>query len=183
MKASNATTPGIVKALALTPKGATVAQVECLLLSGRGRLILTGNLIGEAKDSAQVAVSLARVRAKKFGINPAEFLQTDIHFHIPGGPTKDGPSAGLAFLAALVSAMTRKPVDSKTAFTGELSLSGKIIGVGGFSKKSLAAFDAGIARLFAPDENISEINKLLPKRHSMKMIAANQIDEVLSHLF
>lgn len=176
-------TPGIVKALALTSSGALVAQVECLPLSGRGRLILTGNLVGEARDSAQLALSLARSRAKKFGIDPREFLDTDIHFHIPGAPTKGGPSAGLALLVALISAMTHKPVDAGKAFTGELSLSGNILGVGGFPKKAKAALEAGVTTVFAPTENLSEMRKLLPKRGSLKLIAADQIDDLLSLLF
>ncbi len=176
--------PGMVTALALTPSGAITARVECLLLSGRGRLILTGNLKGEAKDSGQVALSLAISRAKRLGIDPAEFQRTDVHFHIPGAPTKDGPSAGLAMLVALVSAMTRKPVDPGIAFTGELSLSGKILGVGGISEKVIAALQGGVTSVYAPTESISEMKKLPKKsQKGFKMIPADSIDSVLDLLF
>ena len=128
--------------------------------------------------------SLARSRAAKFGIDPKEFLLTDIHFHIPGGHSKDGPSAVLALLVALISAVTRKPVDSKIAFTGELSLSGKILGVGGFPKKTRAALKGGLTSIFAPGENVDEIRKLIPKKGGgLKIIPVNHIDEALSLLF
>jgi len=153
--------PGMVTALALTPSGGVTTRIECLLLSGRGRLVLTGNLMGEAKDSCQVALSLARSRARRFGINPAEFLRTDVHFHIPEGlSAKDGPSAGLAMLVALVSAMTRKVVNPGLAFTGEIPLSGKIHAISGLPEKSAAALKAGITCIYAPKENVSEAGSL-----------------------
>ncbi len=177
--------PGVVTALALTPAGGVTTRVECLLLSGRGRLILTGNLVGEAKDSCQVALSLARSRARGFGINPNELLRTDVHFHVPDGlPAKDGPSAGLAMLVALVSAMTRTPVDPKIAFTGEISLSGKIEAIRGLPEKALAAFRAGVTRVYAPAENVSEAGSF-PKeaKKNFELVAADQIDAVLALIF
>jgi len=176
--------PGMVNALALTPKGAVVAHVECLLLSGRGKLILTGNLVGEARDAAQVALSLARVRARSLGVDPSEFLNTDIHFHIPTGPKKDGPSVGLAMFVALVSAMIRKPVPSEMVFTGELSLSGKIHGVGGLSRKALAAFKAGTKRLYLPQENSPETLALpVIVQKGLSIFPVDHVDNMLSLVF
>jgi ATP-dependent Lon protease len=172
----------MVRALALTPSGAVAAQVECLLLSGRGRLIVTGNLVGEAKDSAQVALSLARSRARRLGIDPADFLRTDVHFHVVESlPAKGGPSAGLALFAALVSAMIRKPVDPGTAFTGEISLSGRIHPVGGMAEKIGAARQAGITRIYASGENIPEAIEKDQKQ--TEIVPVRTIDGFLKALF
>jgi ATP-dependent Lon protease len=177
--------PGVVTALALTPTGGVTTSIECLLLSGRGRLILTGNLVGEAKDSCQVALSLARSRARRFGINPAEFLRTDVHFHVPEGlPAKDGPSAGLAMLVALVSAMTRQAVDPGLAFTGEISLSGKIHAISGLPEKSAAALKAGVTRVYAPKDNVSEAGGLeTKKKKGFEIAGVDHIDIVLEQVF
>ena len=177
---------GVANALALTSSGARVAQVECLLLSGHGKLILTGNLVGEARDAAQVALSLARTRARKFGIDPADFLRTDVHFHIPGGgiARKGGPSAGLAMFVALVSAMTRKPVDSTMAFTGEISLSGAVLPIDGVLKKIKAASQAGITRLFIPSDNASQAGKLpAASRKILNTVSIQSIDEAMEMIF
>jgi ATP-dependent Lon protease len=177
--------PGMVTALALTPSGGVTTQMECLLLSGRGRLILTGNLMGEARDSCQVALSLARSRARRFGINPAEFLSTDVHFHVPEGlPAKDGPSAGLAMLVALVSAMTRQAVDPSLAFTGEISLSGKIHAISGLPEKSTAALKAGVTRVYAPKDNVPEAGVLgKGKGKGFEIAGVDHIDTVLEQVF
>lgn len=175
----------MVTALAVTPSGGVTTRVECLLLSGRGRLILTGNLIGEAKDSCQVALSLARSRAQRLGINPSEFQRTDVHFHVPEGlPSKDGPSAGLAMFIALVSAITREAVSSKLAFTGEISLSGKIEAISGLPEKATAAVRAGVTHVYAPRENLSEAKKFSKEaKKNLAVVAADDIDTVLSLVF
>ena len=177
--------PGIATALAVTPAGGVTTRVECLLLSGRGRLIVTGNLVGEAKDSCQVALSLARSKARRFGINPAEFLRTDVHFHVPEGlPAKDGPSAGLAMFIALVSALTRKPVDSGIAFTGEISLFGKIEGITGLPEKAIAALQAGITRVYAPTANVSEAGHLVEDtKKKFDLVPVDHVDTVLTQVF
>jgi ATP-dependent Lon protease len=148
---------GVVLGLALSRTGATVATVECLPLPGRGKLILTGNLVGSARDAAQIAVSLVRARAKKLGLDPALFLHTDIHFHVMDPlPAKGGPSIGLPMFMALVSALTKKPVDPTFAFTGELSLTGKVLPVEGIKAKAKAAARAGVRRLYLPKGNEGE---------------------------
>ena len=177
--------PGIATALAVTPAGGVTTRVECLLLSGRGRLIVTGNLVGEAKDSCQVALSLARSKARRLGINPADFLRTDVHFHVPEGlPAKDGPSAGLAMFIALISALTRKAVDPRIAFTGEISLFGKVEGVTGLPQKAFAALQAGITRVYAPGENVSEAGHLVEDtKHEFDLVAVDHVDTVLTQVF
>ena len=153
--------PGVVLGLALTRTGATAATVECLLLPGRGKLILTGNLVGSARDAAQIAVSLARARAKSLKLDPALFLHTDIHFHVMDPlPAKGGPSIGLPMFVALVSALTKKPVNPTYAFTGELSLTGAVLPVEGIVAKAKAAAKAGVRKLFIPKGNAAEAARI-----------------------
>jgi ATP-dependent Lon protease len=172
MPAEAAVPVGVVLGLALTNKGATVATVECLPLPGRGKIILTGNLIGSARDAAHLAVSLARARAKSLGLDPALFLHTDLHFHVMDPlPPKSGPSIGLPMFVALVSALTRKPVDPTFAFTGELSLTGKVYAVEGIEAKAKAAAKAGVTKLFAPMENVTELATKSSTRSSSKKSA------------
>jgi ATP-dependent Lon protease len=152
-----------------------------MLLSGRGRLLVTGNLIRAAKDSAQVAVSLARSRARRLGIDPADFLRTDVHFHVPGEATKDGPSAGLALFLALVSAMIRKPLDPATALIGEISLSGKIHDPGGTAEKIAAGRRAGVKRIFLPGEGGKKA-KLPKTAGGPEIIRAEHVDAVLERI-
>jgi ATP-dependent Lon protease len=170
---------GVVLGLALTRTGATAATVECLPLQGRGKIILTGNLVGSARDAAHVAVSLARARAKSLGLDPALFLHTDLHFHVMDPlPQKGGPSIGLPMFVALVSALTRKPVDPRIAFTGELSLTGKVHAVEGIAAKAKAAAKAGVTRLFAPAENVAEM-KGKKAAKSLGLVGVEDIGEVL----
>jgi ATP-dependent Lon protease len=158
----------VVLGLALTRTGATVATVECLPLPGRGKLILTGNLVGSARDAAQIAVSLVRARAKKLGLDPALFLHTDIHFHVMDPlPAKGGPSIGLPMFVALVSALTRKPVDPTFAFTGELSLTGAVLPVEGIAAKAKAAAKAGVRRLYIPKRTEGEVGRLAKKAETV----------------
>ena len=173
---------GVATALALTPSGGVVTRVECLLLSGRGKLILTGNLVGEAKDSGQVALSLARRHAHLLGVHPSEFLRTDVHFHVPEGlPSKGGPSLGLAMFVALIAAVTGKTVSPENAFTGELSLSGKLHPVGGIQEKIAAAQRANILYVYAPHENVSESGSNTAS--SPTLVAVDHIDTLFARIF
>ena len=156
---------GVATGLALTRTGATAATVECLPLPGRGKIILTGNLVGSARDAAQIAVSLARARAKRLKLDPALFLHIDLHFHVMDPlPQKGGPSIGLPLYVALVSALTKAPVDPTWAFTGELSLTGRVLPVEGIVAKAKAAARAGCTRLYLPAGNAGELKgKKFPK--------------------
>ena len=173
--------PGVATALALTPSGGAAVPVECMLLSGRGRLILTGNLIRGARDSGQVALSLARSRSRRLGIDPADFLRTDVHFNVPGeASAKDGSSAGLAMLMALISAMIRKPLDPRSAYVGEISLSGTLHAVGGVEEKVPAAAKAGMRKIFIPEANAPDA-KSRPK--SLEIIPVGHVDAALVLVF
>jgi ATP-dependent Lon protease len=176
--------PGVVTGLAWTPAGGELLRVECTLLSGKGRLHLTGHLGEVMKESAQIALTLARERARRYGIDPEIFHKTDIHLHVPEGAIpKDGPSAGVAMTLALISAMIRRPVDPKIAFTGEISLVGRIHAIGGLPEKSLAALQAGVTRVVVPAENAPEVGELPPEAKSGLVISqAEHIDPVLREL-
>lgn len=180
--------PGVVTGLALTRTGATVATVECLPLPGRGRLILTGNLVGSARDAAQVAVSLARARARALKLDPGLFLHLDLHFHVMDPlPTKGGPSIGLPMFVALVSALTKKPVDKACAFTGELSLTGAVLPVDGIVEKARAAARAGVTTLYAPAGNVLEFSQALVMAKSRRaglpeLVGMGNVGEVLKPL-
>jgi ATP-dependent Lon protease len=172
--------------LALTTKngrtGATAATVECLPLPGRGKVILTGNLVGSARDAAQLAVSLARARAKTLRLDPALFLNIDLHFHVMDPlPPKGGPSIGLPMFVALVSALTRTPVDPTVAFTGELSLTGKVLPVEGLAAKAKAAVRAGVTTLYAPAVNVEELTGKGPK--GLDVVSLASVDAFIQHTF
>jgi len=176
---------GVVTGLAWTPVGGEILRVECTLLSGKGRLNLTGHLGEVMKESAQIALTLVRERAQRYGVDPALFHKTDIHLHVPEGSIpKDGPSAGITMTLALISAMTRQSVDPKIAFTGEISLVGKIHAIGGLPEKALAALQAGVTRIMVPEENNPEIRELPPEaKKGLKILTADHIDKVLALLF
>jgi ATP-dependent Lon protease len=176
---------GVVTGLAWTPVGGEILRVECTLLSGKGRLHLTGHLGEVMKESAQIALTLVRERARRYGVDPEVFHKTDIHLHVPEGSIpKDGPSAGIAITLALVSAMTRQKVDPKIAFTGEVSLVGKIHAIGGLPEKSLAALQAGVTQIMVPQENNPEVRELPPEaKQGLKITQVDHIDAVLAILF
>ena len=177
--------PGVVTGLAWTSVGGEILRVECTLLSGKGKLNLTGNLGDVMKESAQIALTLVRERARRYGVDPALFHKTDIHLHVPEGSIpKDGPSAGIAITLALVSAMTRQKVDPKLAFTGEISLVGKVHAIGGLPEKAIAALQAGVTHILVPEENNPEIRELPPEaKKGLKITPVAHIDEVLAMLF
>jgi ATP-dependent Lon protease len=177
--------PGIVTGLAWTAAGGETLRLECTLLSGRGKLTLTGNLGDVMKESAQIALTLARQRAQRFGIDPALFQKTDIHLHVPEGAiAKDGPSAGVPMVLALVSAMTRRPVDPRFAFTGEVSLSGNVHAVGGLPEKALAALQSGVTRIGLPRENAPEAGELPREaKKGLKVVLIDHVDQALEAVF
>src|SRR5271156_2439859 len=146
--------PGVATGLAWTPVGGDILFIEATATPGGGRLILTGQLGEVMKESAQAALSIVKNRAVSYGIDPARFEKTDIHVHVPAGATpKDGPSAGVAMFMALVSLMTDRTVRSDTAMTGEISLRGLVLPVGGIKEKVVAAHSAGIKRVMLPARN------------------------------
>jgi ATP-dependent Lon protease len=146
--------PGVATGLAWTPVGGDILFIEATATPGNGRLILTGQLGDVMKESAQAALSIVKNRAGSYGIDSGRFEKTDIHIHVPAGATpKDGPSAGVAMFMALVSLLTDRTVRSDTAMTGEISLRGLVLPVGGIKEKVVAAHRAGVKRVMLPARN------------------------------
>ena len=146
--------PGVATGLAWTPVGGDILFIEATRTPGSGRLILTGQLGDVMRESAQAALSLVKSRAESLGVDPAMFEKSDIHIHVPAGATpKDGPSAGVAMFTALASLLTGRTVRSDTAMTGEISLRGLVLPVGGIKEKATAAARAGLTRVLMPARN------------------------------
>ncbi len=172
---------GMVTGLAWTEVGGDLLQIESTLMPGKGQLILTGQLGDVMKESASAALSVVRSRAERLGID-VDFLQKiDVHLHVPDGATpKDGPSAGAAMTTALVSALTKVPVRSDIAMTGEITLRGKVTAIGGLKEKLLAALRGGIRTVLIPEENRKDLADI-PKTvtDQIRIVPVRWIDEVL----
>jgi len=153
--------PGVATGLAWTPVGGDILFIEATANPGNGRLILTGQLGEVMRESAQAALSIVKNRAETFGIDPNRFEKTDIHIHVPAGATpKDGPSAGVAMFMALLSLLTNRTARSDTAMTGEISLRGLVLPVGGIKEKVVAAHRAGIKRVMLPARNKKDFEEI-----------------------
>jgi ATP-dependent Lon protease len=172
---------GVATGLAWTEVGGEILVTEATLMPGRGHLTLTGKLGDVMQESAQAAMSWVRSKADELGI-PKEFnKKTDVHIHVPEGAIpKDGPSAGITLATALVSALARVPVRKDVAMTGEITLRGKILPIGGVKEKVLAAHRAGIKTIIMPKDNEKDLADI-PKNvlDSMNMYLVGQMDEVL----
>ena len=172
---------GLVTGLAWTEVGGDLLQIESTLVPGKGQLILTGQLGDVMKESASAALSVVRSRTERLGID-LDFLQKhDVHVHVPDGATpKDGPSAGAAMTTSLVSTLTKIPVRSDVAMTGEITLRGKITAIGGLKEKLLAAMRGGIKTVLIPDENRKDLFDIpAAVTRQMKIVPVKWIDEVL----
>ena len=152
---------GVVNGLAYTTVGGEMLEVECTTMSGKGSLKLTGQLGDVMKESAEAAFSWVRAHSEKLGLAKDFYKEIDIHIHVPEGAVpKDGPSAGVTMTTALVSALTRKPVRQDVAMTGEITLRGRVLPIGGVKEKLLAAYRAGIRTLVIPEENQKDLEKI-----------------------
>jgi ATP-dependent Lon protease len=174
---------GIVTGLAWTQVGGELLCIETLILPGRGKLIMTGKLGDVMQESAQAAVSYVRSRAENLAINPKFYRQNDIHIHIPEGAIpKDGPSAGISMCTSLVSALTKRPVRHDIAMTGEITLRGRVLAIGGIKEKILAAHRGGIKKVLVPKENENNL-KDIPTTvlKEIKVVFVEHMDEVLPH--
>jgi ATP-dependent Lon protease len=173
---------GVATGVAWTSTGGDILSIEVLPVRGKGGLQLTGQLGEVMKESAQAAMSYVRYRAGHLGIDPNYFEEHNIHVHIPEGAVpKDGPSAGITLTTALISAMTGKPVRRDVAMTGEVTLRGKVLGIGGLKEKTLAAHRAGIRTFILPKENAKDIVELPEKvRKDLTLIPVSSMDEVLT---
>ncbi len=174
--------PGVATGLAWTPVGGDILFIEATAIPGNGRLILTGQLGEVMRESAQAALSIVKNRAAAFAIDPARFEKTDIHIHVPAGATpKDGPSAGVAMFMALVSLLTDRTVRSDTAMTGEISLRGLVLPVGGIKEKVVAAHRAGIRRVMLPARNRKDFEDIPEEvRQQLTFVWLERVDEAVS---
>jgi ATP-dependent Lon protease len=174
--------PGVATGLAWTPVGGDILFIEATRTPGGGRLILTGQLGDVMKESAQAALSIVKNQAAQFGIDPARFEKNDIHIHVPAGATpKDGPSAGVAMFMALVSLMTDRTVRSDTAMTGEISLRGLVLPVGGIKEKVVAAARAGLTRVMLPARNRKDYEDIPEQaKQQLEFIWLERIEEAVA---
>jgi ATP-dependent Lon protease len=174
--------PGVATGLAWTPVGGDILFIEASRTPGRGSLILTGQLGEVMRESVQAALTLVKSRAVQFGIDPAIFEKSDIHVHVPAGATpKDGPSAGVAMFTALTSLLTDRTVRSDTAMTGEISLRGLVLPVGGIKEKVVAAAAAGLTRVMLPARNRRDFDEIpLGARNKLEFIWLDRVDDAIA---
>ncbi len=176
---------GVATGLAWTPVGGEILFIESTIMNGKGQLTLTGHLGDVMKESAHAALSYARSRADRFGLKPDFYKELDLHIHVPSGAIpKDGPSAGITMAASLISALTQRPVSKDVAMTGEITLRGRVLPVGGIKEKCLAALRAKVFTIIIPERNKKDLEEI-PKdiRKKLKFIPVKHMDEVLDIVF
>jgi len=174
--------PGVATGLAWTPVGGDILFIEAARMPGNGKLILTGQLGEVMKESAQAALSLVKARAERLGVAPELIEKSDIHVHVPAGATpKDGPSAGVAMFVALVSLLTDRPVRTDVAMTGEISLRGLVLPIGGVKEKVLAALRAGIRTVMLPSRNRRDLEEIPPEaRAQLAFVWLEEVDDAIA---
>ncbi|KIO61038.1 ATP-dependent protease La Type I [Caldibacillus thermoamylovorans] len=174
---------GVATGLAYTAFGGDTLQIEVSLAPGKGKLVLTGKLGDVMKESAQAAFSYVRSSAEKFGIDPMFHEKYDIHIHVPEGAVpKDGPSAGVTITTALVSALTGKPVRREVGMTGEVTLRGRVLAIGGLKEKTLSAHRAGLTTIILPKDNERDLDDIPESvREELTFIPVTHVDEVLKN--
>jgi ATP-dependent Lon protease len=172
---------GVVTGLAWTEVGGEILTIEALMMPGKGKMTVTGNLRDVMKESISAASSYVRSRAATIGVKPPVFDKRDIHVHVPEGATpKDGPSAGIAMVTAIVSVMTGIPVRRDVAMTGEITLRGRVLPIGGLKEKLLAAVRGGIKTVMIPDENVKDLQEIPENiKNKLEIVPVKWIDKVL----
>jgi ATP-dependent Lon protease len=173
--------PGVATGLAYTPYGGEVLYIEATRYPGKGNIILTGHIGEVMKESVQAALSLVRTRANEIGAKPEEFRDNDIHVHVPAGAVpKDGPSAGVAMFTALASLFSNTPVRSDVAMTGEITLRGLVLPIGGLKEKSLGAMRAGVSTVIIPKLNEKDLVDVPAEaKENLKFVPVENVDQVL----
>ncbi|MGA4579788.1 endopeptidase La [Limisphaera sp. VF-2] len=174
--------PGVVTGLAWTPTGGEILHIEALAYPGKGNILLTGQIGEVMKESAQAALSLVKSRARELGIPDDAFKDVDLHIHVPAGAVpKDGPSAGIAMFTAIASLFSQRPVRPDIAMTGEITLRGIVLPIGGLKEKCLAALRAGIRTIILPKHNEKDLTELPPEaRRQLRFQPVETVDEVLA---
>ena len=174
---------GMVTGLAWTEVGGDLLVIEAVSMIGKGKVSITGKLGDVMQESAQAALSYVRSRSLDFGIIPPVFQTKDIHIHVPEGATpKDGPSAGIAMTTAIVSVLAGIPVKKNIAMTGEVTLRGRVLAIGGLKEKLLAALRGGITTVLIPKENVKDLEEIPDNvKKELKIIPVSTVDEVLFH--
>ncbi|MCI4678459.1 endopeptidase La [Rhodoblastus acidophilus] len=174
---------GVVTGLAWTEVGGELLTIEGVMMPGKGRMTVTGNLRDVMKESISAAASYVRSRAVDFGIEPPLFEKRDIHVHVPEGATpKDGPSAGVAMATAIVSVMTGIPVRRDIAMTGEITLRGRVLPIGGLKEKLLAALRGGLKKVLIPEDNAKDLVDIPESvKNNLEIVPVSRMEEVLSH--
>jgi ATP-dependent Lon protease len=174
--------PGVATGLAWTPVGGDTLFIEAARTPGNGKLILTGQLGDIMKESAQAALSLVKARSVELGIDPQLLEKSDVHVHVPAGATpKDGPSAGVAMFVALTSLLTGRPVRSDVAMTGEISLRGLVLPIGGVKEKVLAALRAGITTVMLPLRNQRDLEDIpADARAQVEFVWMEKVDDAIA---
>jgi ATP-dependent Lon protease len=173
--------PGVATGLAWTPVGGDILFIESTRVPGNGKLILTGQLGDVMKESAQAALSLLKSQSTRLGIDPAVFDKSDVHIHVPAGAIpKDGPSAGVSMFTSLVSLFTNKTVHSDVAMTGEISLRGLVLPIGGVKEKTVAAHRAGIHKVLLPARNRKDLEDVPQSvRQELEFAFCERVDDVI----
>jgi ATP-dependent Lon protease len=173
--------PGVATGLAWTPVGGDILFIEATRIPGSGRMVLTGQLGDVMKESAQIAMSLAKSRARELGVDPEVFTKSDIHIHVPAGAIpKDGPSAGVAMFTALASLLSGKTVHSNVAMTGEISLRGLVLPVGGIKEKVVAAVRAGLTTIMLPARNRKDLEDIPEEaRQRVKFVWLERVEDAV----
>jgi len=176
---------GVATGLAWTEVGGDVLSVEVTLMKGRGNLTLTGHLGDVMQESAKAAFSYTRSRAEELGIDPDFYRRTDVHVHVPAGQIpKDGPSAGITMATAMVSALSKRPVRKDVAMTGEVTLRGRVLPIGGVKEKMLAAHRAGVKHVVLPKENEKDLEDIPPNvKRDLEFVYVERMEEVLVQAF
>lgn len=174
---------GVVTGLAWTEVGGELLTIEGVSMPGKGKMTVTGNLKDVMKESISAAASYVRSRSAEFGIEPPQFDRIDTHVHVPEGATpKDGPSAGVAMVTSIVSVMTGIPVRANVAMTGEITLRGRVLPIGGLKEKLLAALRGGITKVLIPEENAKDLADIPDNvKNGLEIVPVSIMDEVLEH--
>ena len=172
---------GVVTGLAYTQFGGDTLSIEATHYKGEGRVLLTGKLGDVMKESAQAAFSYVKTNAERFGIDLKEIKESDLHIHVPEGAIpKDGPSAGVTITMAIISTFTNRPVRHDIGMTGEVTLRGQVLPIGGLREKSIAAHRSGLKKIIIPYDNLRDIDEIPESvRNSLEIIPVKQVDEII----